>query len=186
VLPIQEDVPLHPVSPYGVTKLAAENLCTLYHRNFGVPTVSLRYFTVYGPRQRPDMAFHRFCKALLRNEPIRVYDDGHQTRDFTYIGDIVEANMRAAISVEAAGRVMNIAGGSRVALHSVVELLHQISGIPVKVTFETKQHGDVRHTFADTQRAQELIDYYPRVSLRDGLTREFNYVQSQYKQVVGV
>jgi len=186
VLPIQEDAPLHPVSPYGVTKLAAENLCTLYHRNFGVPTVSLRYFTVYGPRQRPDMAFHRFCKALLRNEPIRVYDDGHQTRDFTYIGDIVEANMRAATSEEAVGQVMNIAGGSRVALHSVVELLQQISGIPVKVTFETRQHGDVRHTFADTQRAQELIDYYPCVSLRDGLTQEFNYVQSQYSQVIGV
>lgn len=186
VLPIQEDAPLHPVSPYGVTKLAAENLCTLYHRNFGVPTVSLRYFTVYGPRQRPDMAFHRFCKALLRNEPIRVYDDGHQTRDFTYIGDIVEANMHAATSEVAVGQVMNIAGGSRVALHNVVELLQQISGIPVKVTFETRQHGDVRHTFADTQRAQELIDYYPRVSLRDGLMREFNYVQSQYKQVAGV
>ncbi|HEX3643235.1 MAG TPA: NAD-dependent epimerase/dehydratase family protein [Ktedonobacteraceae bacterium] len=186
LLPIQEDDPLHPVSPYGVTKLAAENLCTLYHRNFEVPTVSLRYFTVYGPRQRPDMAFHRFCKALLRNEPIRVYDDGHQTRDFTYIGDIVEANIRAATSEAAVGQVMNIAGGSRVALHGVVELLQQISGMPVKVKFETKQHGDVRHTFADTQRAQELIDYYPRVPLRDGLTREFNYVQSQYKQVVGV
>ncbi|HWS82773.1 MAG TPA: NAD-dependent epimerase/dehydratase family protein [Ktedonobacteraceae bacterium] len=186
LLPIQEDGPLHPVSPYGVTKLAAENLCTLYHRNFEVPTVSLRYFTVYGPRQRPDMAFHRFCKALLRNEPIRVYDDGHQTRDFTYIGDIVEANIRAATSEAAVGQVMNIAGGSRVALHSVVELLQQISGMPVKVKFETKQHGDVRHTFADTQRAQQLIDYYPRVPLLDGLTREFNYVQSQYKQVVGV
>jgi len=186
LLPIQEDGPLHPVSPYGVTKLAAENLCTLYHRNFEVPTVSLRYFTVYGPRQRPDMAFHRFCKALLRNEPIRVYDDGHQTRDFTYIGDIVEANIRAATSEAAVGQVMNIAGGSRVALHSVVELLQQISGMPVKVKFETKQHGDVRHTFADTRRAQQLIDYYPRVPLLDGLTREFNYVQSQYKQVVGV
>lgn len=186
LLPIHEDGPLRPVSPYGVTKLAAENLCTLYHRNFEVPTVSLRYFTVYGPRQRPDMAFHRFCKALLRNEPIRVYDDGHQTRDFTYIGDIVEANIRAATSEAAVGQVMNIAGGSRVALHGVVELLQQISGMPVKVKFETKQHGDVRHTFADTQRAQELIDYYPRVPLRDGLTREFNYVQSQYKQVVGV
>lgn len=186
LLPIQEDDPLHPVSPYGVTKLAAENLCTLYHRNFEVPTVSLRYFTVYGPRQRPDMAFHRFCKALLRNEPIRVYDDGHQTRDFTYIGDIVEANIRAATSEVAVGQVMNIAGGSRVALHGVVELLQQISGMPVKVKFETKQHGDVRHTFADTQRAQELIDYYPRVPLQDGLTREFNYVQSQYRQVVGV
>lgn len=185
-LPIREDAPLHPVSPYGVTKLAAENLCTLYYRNFEVPTVSLRYFTVYGPRQRPDMAFHRFCKALLRDEPIRVYGDGYQTRDFTYIGDIVEANLRAATSEAAVGQVMNIAGGSRVTLHDVVDLLRQISGMPVKVMFETRQHGDVHHTFADTQRAQQLIDYSPRVSLQDGLTWEFNYVQSKYNQVVGV
>jgi UDP-glucose 4-epimerase len=185
-LPIREDVPLHPVSPYGVTKLAAENLCTLYYRNFEVPTVSLRYFTVYGPRQRPDMAFHRFCKALLRHEPIRVYGDGYQTRDFTYIGDIVEANLRAATSEAAVGQVMNIAGGSRVTLHNVADLLQQISGMPVKVIFENRQHGDVHHTFADTQRAKQLIDYYPRVSLQDGLTWEFNYVQSQYNQIVGV
>ena len=185
-LPIREDAPLHPVSPYGVTKLAAENLCTLYYRNFEVPTVSLRYFTVYGPRQRPDMAFHRFCKALLRDEPIRVYGDGYQTRDFTYIGDIVEANLRAATSEAAVGQVMNVAGGSRVTLHDVVDLLRQISGMPVKVMFETRQHGDVHHTFADTQQAQQLIDYYPRVSLQEGLTREFNYVQSKYNQVVGV
>jgi UDP-glucose 4-epimerase len=185
-LPIQEEGPQHPVSPYGVTKLAAENLCTLYHRNFGVPTVSLRYFTVYGPRQRPDMAFHRFCKALLHNEPIRVYDDGNQTRDFTYIGDIVEANIRAATSKEAIGQAMNIAGGSRVTLHSVVELLHEISGMPVKIAFETRQYGDVRHTFADTRHAQQLIDYYPRVSLRDGLIQEFNYLQSQYSQTISV
>lgn len=185
-LPIREDAPLHPVSPYGVTKLAAENLCTLYYRNFEVPTVSLRYFTVYGPRQRPDMAFHRFCKALLRDEPIRVYGDGYQTRDFTYIGDIVEANLRAATSEAAVGQVMNIAGGSRVTLHDVVDLLRQISGMPVKVMFETRQHGDVHHTFADTQQAQQLIDYYPRVSLQEGMTREFNYVQSRYNQVVGV
>ena len=186
LLPIQEDAPLHPVSPYGVTKLAAENLCTLYYRNFEIPTVSLRYFTVYGPRQRPDMAFHRFCKAILCNEPIHIYDDGHQTRDFTYIGDVVEANICAATSEAAVGQVMNIAGGSCVALHDVVKLLQQISEIPLKVTFETKQHGDVRHTFADTRRAQQLIGYSPRVSLQDGLAWEFEYVQNQYKDVIGV
>jgi UDP-glucose 4-epimerase len=186
LLPIQEDAPLHPVSPYGVTKLAAENLCTLYYRNFAIPTVSLRYFTVYGPRQRPDMAFHRFCKAILCNEPIHIYDDGHQTRDFTYIGDVVEANICAATSEAAVGQVMNIAGGSRVALHDVVKLLQRISEIPLKVTFETKQHGDVRHTFADTRRAQQLIGYSPRVSLQDGLAWEFEYVQNQYKDVISV
>src|SRR5581483_8871912 len=90
--PVKETTLTHPVSPYGVTKLAAEHLCSLYHRNFGIPTVSLRYFTVYGPRQRPDMAFHRFCKAVLDRRSIRVFGDGLQTRDFTYVSDVVEAN----------------------------------------------------------------------------------------------
>src|SRR5258708_39489555 len=97
VLPVSEAVTPQPLSPYGVTKLAAEHLCTLYHRNFGLPTVSLRYFSVYGPRQRPDMAFHRFCKSIVEHQPLHIYGDGHQTRDFTYISDVVEANIRAAM-----------------------------------------------------------------------------------------
>jgi UDP-glucose 4-epimerase len=179
-LPLHEDTQLRPFSPYGVTKLAAENLCTLYHNNFGLPTVSLRYFTVYGPRQRPDMAFHKFCKAILAHEPIHIYDDGYQTRDFTYISDIVEANVQAAISPLAAGHVMNIAGGSHVTLRSVVDILSQVSGNVVKVKFEEKQSGDVRHTFADTQRAQQLLDYHPQVSLQEGLAHEFAYTRDQY------
>ncbi len=184
VLPIVEDAPLHPFSPYGVTKLAAENLCTLYQRNFGLPTVSLRYFTVYGPRQRPDMAFHRFCKAIICREPLRVYDDGLQTRDFTYISDVVEANIQAAQSEDAIGQVMNIAGGSRVTIRSVLQLLQEISERDINVTFEAKQHGDVRDTFAETGRAQRLLGYHPRVSLQEGLAREFAYAQSLYTQQV--
>ncbi len=182
VLPIQEDVALRPFSPYGVTKLAAEHLCSLYHHNFGLPTVSLRYFTVYGPRQRPDMAFHRFCKAVLSHEPINIYDDGYQTRDFTYISDVVEANICAAMSEEASGHVMNIAGGSRVTLQSVLQLLHDISSITPKIAFQAKQHGDVRDTFADTARAQRLLHYRPHVSLREGLANEFEFARSLYKQ----
>ncbi len=180
-LPINEEAQLHPFSPYGVTKLAAENLCTLYHRNFGVPTVSLRYFTVYGPRQRPDMAFHRFCKAVLQHEPISIYDDGYQTRDFTYISDVVEANIRAASAEHAEGQVMNIAGGSRVTLKSVIEILKEICSDPIAVNFEAKQHGDVRHTFADTQRAQKLLGYHPLVTLQEGLKNEFEYARSVYR-----
>ncbi len=179
--PISEDAQLHPFSPYGVTKLAAENLCTLYHRNFNVPTVSLRYFTVYGPRQRPDMAFHRFCKAILRHEPISIYDDGYQTRDFTYISDVVEANIRAASAKHATGQIMNIAGGSRVTLTSVIDILKEISSTPITVNFEAKQHGDVRHTFADTRRAQKILDYYPSVTLQKGLFSEFEYMHSVYR-----
>lgn len=181
--PIVEDAQLRPFSPYGVTKLAAENLCTLYHHNFGVPTVSLRYFTVYGPRQRPDMAFHKFCKAILNHEPIRIYDDGYQTRDFTFISDVVEANIRAATSETAIGQVMNIAGGSRVTLRSVIDILEEVTSKPVLVAFEEKQHGDVRHTFADTKRAQRLLNYHPLISLQQGLADEFDYTRSLYRLV---
>lgn len=181
--PIEEDTHLRPYSPYGVTKLAAENLCTLYHHNFNVPTVSLRYFTVYGPRQRPDMAFHKFCKAILQHEPIHIYDDGYQTRDFTFISDIVEANIRAATSETAIGQVMNIAGGSCVTLRSVIDILEEVSGSSIKVAFEQKQHGDVRHTFADTHRAQQFLNYTPLISLTHGLAEEFDYARSLYRLV---
>ncbi|GER86011.1 putative UDP-glucose epimerase YtcB [Dictyobacter vulcani] len=181
--PIEEDTRLRPFSPYGVTKLAAENLCTLYHHNFNVPTVSLRYFTVYGPRQRPDMAFHKFCKAILQHEPIHIYDDGYQTRDFTFISDIVEANIRAATSETAIGQIMNIAGGSCVTLRSVIDILEEVSGSSIKVAFEQKQHGDVRHTFADTRRAQQFLNYTPLISLTHGLAEEFDYARSLYRLV---
>jgi nucleoside-diphosphate-sugar epimerase len=179
-LPLVEDSALNPLSPYGVTKLAAENLCVLYYRNFGLPTVSLRYFTVYGPRQRPDMAFHRFCKAVASGEPVHVFDDGYQTRDFTYISDIVEANIQAAQAQPAIGQVMNIAGGSRVTIRHVLHLLGEISGNEVKVIYSDRQFGDVRHTLADTSRAEQLLHYHPRVTLQEGLAREFAYVQELY------
>ena len=179
-LPVTEAIIPHPVSPYGVTKLAGEHLCSLYHHNFGLPTVSLRYFTVYGPRQRPDMAFHRFCKAAIGHEPLHVYGDGHQTRDFTYISDVVEANIRAAKGDGASGAVMNIAGGSRVSVRQVLQLLQEISGSPLAITFDEQQHGDVEHTFADTSLAEKLIQYKPLVALPEGLAREFAYTASLY------
>jgi UDP-glucose 4-epimerase len=180
ILPVTETAPLNPFSPYGMTKLAGEHLCSLYHHNFGLPTVSLRYFTVYGPRQRPDMAFHRFCKAIVERQPIHIYGDGQQTRDFTYISDIVEANIQAASSERAVGKVMNIAGGSRVKLEQVVQTLREISGLPVAITFDSKQHGDVKHTFGDIECARQLIGYNPKVSLRTGLAQEFAYIASLY------
>ena len=176
-----EESPLHPYSPYGVTKLAAEHLCGLYHHNFGVPTVSLRYFTVYGPRQRPDMAFHRFCKSILGHEAINVFDDGLQTRDFTYISDIVEANILAATSPIAVGQVMNIAGGSRVTIRDVVQMLEEVCQSRIAINYGEKQHGDVRHTFADTTRAQQVLGYSPKVLLLEGLAREFEFTRELYQ-----
>jgi nucleoside-diphosphate-sugar epimerase len=125
-LPMREDAVLHPFSPYGVTKLAAEHLAELYRQNFGLPTVSLRYFTVYGPRQRPDMGFHKFIEAMLDGRPIGVFGDGEQTRDFTFIADAVEANVVAA-SGSALG-VFNVGGGSRVTVNDVLATLGDIAG----------------------------------------------------------
>lgn len=180
VFPIVESVVPYPVSPYGVTKLAAEHLCSLYHTNFGLPTVSLRYFTVYGPRQRPDMAFHRFCKAIIEHQPLHIYGDGQQTRDFTYISDVVEANIRAAEGNAAVGKVFNIAGGSRVTIQHVIQTLQQICGNSIDVAFASEQHGDVRHTFADTTFAERVLGYRPLVPLHEGLAHEFADIQSLY------
>jgi nucleoside-diphosphate-sugar epimerase len=118
-LPMREDSLLKPVSPYGVTKLAGENLCYLYWKNYNVPTVSLRYFTVYGPRQRPDMAIHKFVKAILNDEEIAVFGDGSQTRDFTYVDDAVEANIFAANN-DIVGEVFNVGGGSKISVHKLI------------------------------------------------------------------
>lgn len=181
--PVSETAIPRPVSPYGVTKLAAEHLCTLYHRNFGVPTVSLRYFTVYGPRQRPDMAFHRFSKSVIDHEPVRIFGDGQQTRDFTYISDVVEANLSAATIDSAVGEVMNIAGGSQVTLHQVLQILRDISGSRIEIAHDSKQPGDVRDTFGDTTRAREVMRYRPRVALREGLSHEFEHIVSLYSRV---
>ena len=174
-LPMREDALPQPLSPYGVTKLAAEELCVLYHRNFGVPAVSLRYFTVYGPRQRPDMAFHKFIRAVLRDEPIPVYGDGEQTRDFTYVDDAVEANVLAAAR-GVPGAVYNIGGGSRVTVNEVLAMIGRVSGRTPKIATHPDQKGDMRHTFADTSRAKTDLGFVPRVGLEEGLAAEYQWL----------
>jgi nucleoside-diphosphate-sugar epimerase len=163
----------YPLSPYGVTKLAGEHLCQLYHQNFGLPIVSLRYFSVYGPRQRPDMAFHRFCQAVLAGLPLTIYGDVSNRRDYTYVVDVIEATLSAAKREAAVGEVINIAGGAAVSLQEVIHLLQEISGRSVQLSFVTKPYGDVEHTYADLHKAELLLGYYPTVALRDGLEQEF-------------
>jgi nucleoside-diphosphate-sugar epimerase len=126
------------------------------------------------------MAFHRFCKAILQHQPIQIYDDGQQTRDFTFISDVIQANIRAATSHDSIGRVMNIAGGSRVSIFHVMHLLREITGMPMNLTFETRQPGDVRDTFADTRLSKQVIEYHPEISIQEGLKLEFEYIQSLY------
>lgn len=178
-LPMREDARLRPYSPYGVTKLAAENLCNLYHDNMGVPAVALRYFTVYGPRQRPDMAFNRFIRAILHGEPLTLYGDGQQTRDFTYVDDIVQANM-AAMNSAVTGRVFNIGGGSRVTVNQTIEMIQELSGVKAILNRQDSQHGDARHTWADTHAAHDVLDYRPQVDLRQGLAAEIDWLRRQW------
>src|SRR4026207_884700 len=148
---MREDALPQPVSPYGVSKLAAEQLCYLYFVNHGVPAVSLRYFTVYGPRQRPDMGFHKFLHAAILGHPITVFGDGEQTRDFTFVDDAVNATVAAATK-GVPGRVYNVGGGSRVSVNQVLEVIERVSGRRPVVVREPQQKGDMLHTYADTSR----------------------------------
>ena len=174
-LPAREDALVQPVSPYGVTKLAAEHLCALYHVNYGVPAVSLRYFTVYGPRQRPDMAFHRFLRAIILDQPITLFGDGEQTRDFTYVHDAVTAAVAAA-TVGVPGRVYNIGGGSRVSVNRVLEMIGLVSGRRPLVSVDPAQKGDMRHTYADTRLARTDLGFVPAVNFEEGLTAEYQWL----------
>ena len=174
-LPMREDSYLQPLSPYGVTKLAGEHLGNLYCANHGVPAVSLRYFTVYGPRQRPDMAFQRFLTAARDGTPITMYGDGEQTRDFTFVADIVAANMAAAAQGRP-GSVYNIGGGSRVTLNHVLDLIRNVTGKTIEVRREPEQKGDMRHTYADTSAARRDLDFSPRVTLENGLDQQYRWL----------
>ncbi len=174
-IPMREDQMLQPVSPYGVTKLAAEHLCHLYQVNLGVPAVSVRYFTVYGPRQRPDMGFHLFLKAALTGQPIRLYGDGEQTRDFTFVGDAVTATYSAARR-GTPGRVYNIGGGSRVSVNQVLAIVGRLVGRPLDVRHEANQKGDMRDTYADTSLARRDLAYAPAVTLEEGLAAELGWL----------
>lgn len=178
--PTPESICPQPVSPYGITKLVGEQLCGLYHQNFGVPCTSLRYFTVYGPRQRPDMAFHKFFKLILEDKPISIYGDGQQTRDFTFVEDAIAANLAAAEVPEAVGQIFNIGGGSRVVLTEVIDTMEKIVGRPIRRNFVEAARGDARHTSADVSKAKEILGYQPQVSLAEGLRREWEWMRSLY------
>ena len=167
--PTAEAMRPRPISPYGVTKLAAEHLCELYRVNFGIPTVSLRLFTVYGPGQRPDMAFSRLIGAALASRPFPLFGDGRQTRDFTYVGDVVRA-MSAAAESSWSG-VANIGGGSRTSMAEVIRTVGALLGHEVETVRRPTQPGDVRDTAADITVARNAFGYAPTVPLADGLAR---------------
>jgi UDP-glucose 4-epimerase len=176
-LPTPEESLCRPHSPYGVTKLAAENMCLLYHANLGVDTVALRLFSVFGPRQRPDMAFRRFCEAAVSGDTIRVFGNGEQTRDFTYVADVVAALRLAATMPGVGGRVYNIGGGNQASVNDALRLLEEYADGPLDVEYLAPQHGDVVSTAADTTRARAELGFAPAVDIADGLLMEFEWVR---------
>jgi nucleoside-diphosphate-sugar epimerase len=165
-----------PRSPYGVTKLAGEHLVNLYAANFGLPAISLRYFTVYGPRQRPDMAFNRFISLARRGRPLQVHGDGSQIREFTYVDDIVEANVRASVASVEPGTVVNLSGGTSISVNEVLGLLENIHGEPLRVMRGAPAVGDVVRTGGSTERAKALLGWQPRVGIEAGLAREYDWL----------
>ncbi|MGY2002864.1 NAD-dependent epimerase/dehydratase family protein [Blastococcus sp. SYSU DS1024] len=168
----EDDLP-RPHSPYGVTKLAAEHLCTLYADNFGVPTVSLRYFTVYGPGQRPDMAFNRFIRAALAGRPIEVYGTGEQIRDFTFVDDVVAANLLAAGADVRPGAVFNVSGGTSISVNEVLDVLGEIAGRPLEVDRKDPVAGDVRRTGGSADRIRDALGWEPTVDVVAGLRAQW-------------
>jgi UDP-glucuronate 4-epimerase len=179
VYPVRENALPQPFSPYGVTKLAAEHLCALYAANWNVHTVSLRYFTVYGPRQRPDMSIHRLCDAAVRGGVFPRYGDGRQIREFTYVDDIVRANIAAAERDVAPGTYVNVAGGSEITLAALIDLVGELAGASIKVEEQARQPGDAFRNGGAIDRARELLDWEPRVSLRDGIAAQLAWHRLQ-------
>jgi UDP-glucuronate 4-epimerase len=178
-MPLREDMALAPISPYGVTKLAGEHLCRLYAAVHALPTISLRLFTVYGPRQRPDMAFQRFLTAIAAGQEITVYGDGTQTRDFTYVADVVQAFLLAGarcLAGQNAGAVLNVAGGSRASVNQVLEKLAAVTGRQPRLRHLPAQPGDVRETWADTAQIEAVLGIKAQVGLDDGLARQWSSI----------
>jgi UDP-glucuronate 4-epimerase len=174
----ETDLP-QPFSPYGVTKLAAEHLCRLYAENWGISTVSLRYFTVFGPRQRPDMSIHRLCEAAIHGDPFPRYGDGSQIREFTYVADIVRGNLLAAERDVAPGSYCNLSGGGEVTLSQLIDLVGELAGTPVKVDQQDPQPGDALRNGGSSGRARELLGWTPEVSLRDGVSAQLAWHRSR-------
>jgi UDP-glucose 4-epimerase len=181
-LPKREDMPTAPKSPYAVGKLAGELYCTVFHGIYGLPTVALRYFNVFGPRQDPASRYSAviplFINAALSDGEVTVHGDGKQSRDFTFVQNVVEANLLAVKSEKAVGRTINIACGGRTSLLELIEVISSIAGKKIRTRHVGARPGDVRHSQADITRARELLGFEPRVSLREGLEKTVEYFSS--------
>ena len=168
-LPYDEDHPTEPVSPYGVSKLATEQYARVYNEVYGLPTVSLRYFTVYGPRMRPNMAMTNFVSRCLHGEPPVIYGDGEQTRDFTYVDDVRRVNKQLLTDDRADGEILNIGSSDNIDIQTLAEVVRDAIDPSLELVYDDPRTGDAEHTHADVTKAGELLDYEPTVSIREGV-----------------
>lgn len=171
--PVDESFPTVPFSPYGVTKLAGEHLVRAYSANYGLRSVCLRYFTVYGPRQRPDMAFFRLIRSALTGDPFILNGDGSHIRDFTYVEDVAKANLSAVEAPLRENQVLNISGGSSTSMSEVLEMVQEISGRPLRIERNNEVAGDVARTGGSSELANEVLGWSPLIDLRQGLGAQF-------------
>ena len=178
-LPMREDSLLKPLSPYGVTKLAGENLCYLYYKNHGAPTISLRYFTVYGPRQRPDMGINKFVRAILNEEEINIYGNGMQTRDFTFVDDAIEANILAAKS-NSVGEVFNVGGGNRINVNDLINTIENILEKQANLNYIKMQKGDVKDTLADVSKIEKELRWKPKINIYNGMKKYIDWYTNEH------
>ncbi|MSV90232.1 MAG: NAD-dependent epimerase/dehydratase family protein [Actinobacteria bacterium] len=178
-VPTPESQLPRPFSPYGVTKLAGEHLCLAYAENHGVSARVLRYFTVYGPRQRPDMALHRMIVSALNGDAFSLFGDGSQVRDFTYVDDVVEATIAAGLSADASGHVINVAGGGSTTMTELVEIVGDAVGRPLRIETQPAQSGDVRATGGDTRLAHSVLGWRPMIDVREGVRRQTAWHRSR-------
>lgn len=176
--PTDESITPKPFSPYGVTKLATEHLAAVYAQNFGLHTVALRYFSVFGPGQRPDMAFSKFFKAAVIGAPIAVYGDGEQSRDFTYVDDIVNATILAGTEAIPTGSVFNLSGGTSATVNEILKLVREITGLELNIEHIPAKPGDARRTFGDSSAFQKLTGWKAQTSLAAGLTEQWNALKA--------
>ena len=189
VLPKSEEMLPNPLSPYALQKLAGEHYCKLYYSLYGLETVCLRYFNVFGPGQDPHSEYSavipKFISKLLINELITVYGDGEQSRDFTYVENVVDANLLALQATKACGKVLNVGCGERITLNTLIQLLEEIVGVKAKVSYSASKPGDVRHSLADINLARRLLEYEPKVMVKEGLRRTVEaFVKSDQRSVI--
>jgi len=175
---VDEQHPTKPISIYGISKLAAENLCKIFGDQLGLRVVILRYHTVYGPRQRPDMAIYRWVNEIFKGEPLTIYGDGNQTRDFTYIDDVIDATIKAAEVDGINGEIFNIGGGTSVSVNQVTALIAKLTGVNVEVIYEPPKAGDVSHTCADISKAKRMLGYEPKTKFEEGLKRFIDWYKA--------